>query len=68
MPYYGLWLAKPGPLSQQMSNITQINGELVTFSCANGAHYILFAMNSDWFIVLFMSAVIGRSNQYFGAA
>ena len=56
------WLTKLAPLSQPMRCKTKtIRASLAGISPRLGD---VFALNSDWFIVLFASAVIGRSNYF----
>ena len=53
------------PTSQPISNKTKTNRALLARVFPRLAPVNVFASNSDWFIVLFTSVVVDRSN-YFG--
>ena len=55
------WLAKLAPLYEPMGSQTK---PIVTCSHAFSRVWHQFSLNSDWFIALFESAVIGQSNLF----
>ena len=60
------WLTKLAPLFQPMRSKTKTNCDLVARVFPRLASVVhVFALNSDWFVALFVSVVIGQSI-YFG--